>query len=618
MRGKVANVRASGRSSAPVACPGRAARGVGGQGSWLAMVAVLGLAGACDAPRALELPPELSHVALVSDEQLSPLLPAADAPAFALESPDDATLIGYPLSALSPLEALIDPAQRLERASEACGALPPPTWAVSTLGEPEAFDTPLTAPWMARACPSDADVAVSCAYRACPDVVPVAGVPCAWTALCNDNLRLTLRPQLWDSTAGCATLGAQAATLTGTWSDDRQRYRAELELSDDRCLVDLRPTPPPPTEIAAEDILQLATPLPSALERPLSNPENPVLTAEGTRGGYITGMLLDLGQRRAIFAVTATACGTPVGTQVRGRLHVAELGARPLVSTQGVATPGCLSALRRLSPESDPLRMVGFTVERRPSGAVARLSVHEYGANLRSVVSRRVGTTFTRAVVADVLLHAGRLFVLTTQSIGATPAAVLHTLDPITLATTATLSTTSTLTMGAAIALEPAPDGAVKVQLRDRPASCVVAPTLDRVDCATSCPVRGSTLVVGVVKFTAQARARDGRLVLGASDAAAGWWLCGQQVRLEARPAPTVVGALVNERDGRMLSSVSERVDGAWRARLVELDPLTGQLADGSWRLPGLLATQLELDDAGNVWILMPWDGRVVRLRRLR
>jgi hypothetical protein len=89
-------------------------------------------------------------------------------------------------------------------------------------------------------------------------------------------------------------------------------------------------------------------------------------------------------------------------------------------------------------------------------------------------------------------------------------------------------------------------------------------------------------------------------------------------VRLEARPAPTVVGALVNERDGRMLSSVSERIDGAWRARLVELDPITGQLADGSWRLPGLLATQLELDDAGNVWILMPWDGRVVRLRRLR
>ena len=616
MRAKVGGVRSVASSSALLA-PLRDV-GSGRRGVCVALVALWPLA-ACDGPRAVELPPGLTHVALMSGEQLSPLLPAADAPAFALESPDDATLIGYDAEALSPLMALIDATQRLERTPEACGALPSPTWAASTLGEQTRFELPLWAPWLARACPERAEVTVSCAYRACPDVVPVAGASCAWTALCNDNLRLTLRPQLWDDTPGCATLGAQSTELRGAWSDDRRRYRADVELDDDRCLVDLRPTPPPAVEVAAEDILQLATPLPAALERPLRSVESPVLTAEGTRGGYITGMLLDLGQRRAIFAVTATACGTPVSNQVRGRLHSAELGARPLTSTQGVGTPGCLSALRRLSAESAPLRMVGFSVERRPGGAAARLSVHEYGANLRLTASRRVGTTFSRAVVADVLLHDGRLFVLTTQSIGFSPASVLHTLDPTTLATTATLATTSTLTMGAAVALEAGPGGAVKVQLRDRPASCLVAPSLDRVECTTSCPVRASNLVPGLVKFTAQARARaDGRLVLGASDSADGWWLCAQEVRLGARTAPTLVGALLSEPDGHMLSSISERVDGEWRARLVELDPLTGQLADESWLLPGFLATQLELDDAGYVWILLPWDGRVARLRRLR
>lgn len=614
MRAKVARVGSTGVGSSRVARSRRAARG-----GLVVTLVVAGLGLACDAPRAVELPPELSHVALVSEEQLSPLIPSADAPAFVLSSPDDATLIGYRAEALSPLQPLIDPTQRLERAREVCGALPPPTWAASTLGEPQTFDTPLTAPWVARACPSGAEVSVSCAYRACPDVAPVAGTACAWTTLCNDNRRLTLRPQLWDGEPGCATLDAEAVALTGVWSEDRQRYRAELELEDDRCLIDLRPPPPPPTPVDAEDVLQLATPQLAGLEGPLTDGENPVLTAESTRGGYITGMLLDLGARRAIFAVTATACGRPVSSQIRGRLHVAELGARPLVSTPGVGTPGCLSALRRLGPESAPLRMVGFALERRLGAGVARLSVHEYGDNLRLVRAHRVGTTFTRATVADVLLHAGRLFVLTTQSIGASAAAVLHTLDPITLATTATLATTSTLTMGAAIALDPGPGESVTVQLRDRPAGCVVSPALDRVVCSTSCPVRGSTLLTGLVKFTTRARAEvDGRLVLGASDAAAGWWLCAQQARLEARPAPTLVGALLAERGGRMLSAISERVDGAWRARLVELETDTGQLGDPSWLLPGVLATQLEPDDAGHVWILLPWDGRVVRLRRLR
>lgn len=566
------------------------------------------LLAACDAPAVLTVGPEIAHVALFEPGARSPLLPVGRASELIAERLEDARILGFSAEQLSSPVLAIDASEPLGEDTSGCGVLPAPAAKWRREGDAWVETSPsseaLTAEWLRPACGAPRSIQATCRGNTTQLLGASAATdaPCDWSLASGRGPTMSVQPGVYKS--GCATLdGTALPFVSERWSADRTSYHAVLEHGEQsRCVVSARGEPQAPEPVlAVARLTDAEVELPPGLQS-----ESPHLDVRALRGGGLTGFVIDRDARRGIAAVTpGHVC--PASEATSGAWRIVDLDTLA-VTTHARSAPPCLSGLRRVSAEGEPLRLVGFTVLSRPNRRVLRM--REFDADLRETRNATVSSALPAGapMVTDVLDARGTRYVLVV-------AANLEQQAMVVAVDLATWTATSSSLLATAHALELATDGELMVHMRNKPEICRFRGDLATPRCDLSC---GRDIIAsGSVPVIFAARARDpadGSLVLSGTDILHGLYVCGRDLWLRAHDEGTLISALHPLGPRRLLGAAVGRWGSRdFSARLVIADLELPGYEERTLSLPGVLVSAL-VEDGDRVWAVMPHDGVVARV----
>ncbi|MCC7385152.1 MAG: hypothetical protein IT384_25115 [Deltaproteobacteria bacterium] len=621
-----------------------------------------GLALSCQRDIIFVLPPELTHAALLRSSPsgviASPLRSIDDAWILEDIPEGDLLAIGYTADALAPAIDRLDEAEALVT-GRACGGLPRDRWSKAPEGEAAgAIDpaTPLHASWI---CPNSSTrprVVAACSDGLACRGVPGAGdLPCSWSVPCEQRQGVSLQVDsgVFETAKGCFAEierpGEQEPPLRATldterWSDG---YHASGVLGTQgdpaeprRCVIDARFETTPPMTIPLADQARFSAldvgfsaHVPQSLfdGRQVSH-----VDAAGLHGGGVTGLVLDLERRRAIAVVSPLYDCTANAAPLDSTWQWIDIDSPALTASSAGSAPACLLGLHALrSPQGGLERILGFQVFNVfPSPDLAaqrsrvRVVLHEFDRDLTPLRQRLLWdepvVEAQRGLGGLVVSHVADLpggdVLVSLADSRLEPNGRSHVLriDRAQLVVTATLTLDRVV---AGIDVDPASDE-VRLISEGPPATCSTDRELRSGPCTLgACSMLSWTLLLGRPRVSAFYAGAARELVFAGSGNIAGLWDCARRWNLQpfgdGRAHFTAVAPL--RQAGRLLAAAVHKEGddpdpfAGWVSELMIADLDTGRFEPQIWRLPGTGVSQIEADDRGRLWLVLPWSGMVVR-----
>lgn len=626
---------------------------------WLAFL-ICGLSLSCQQDVIFLVPPELTHAALLRSSQrgviASPLRPVDDAWLLEDIPEGDLLAIGYTADALAPVIDRLDETEALVT-GRACGGLPRERWSKVPEGASAgAIDpaTPLHASWV---CPNSSTlprmVAACSDGLACRGVPGAGDLPCSWSVSCEQRQGVSLQVDsgVFETAKGCGQIKGEegpeptpAMLDTERWSDG---YHASGVLGTQgepkeprQCVIDARWEVVPPLTIPLADQARfsardvgLSVHVPQSL---FSGGQVPHVDAAGLHGGGVGGLVLDLERRRAITVVSPLYDCTVNVTPMDSTWQWIDLDSASLTATSAGAAPGCLLGLHALrTPAGGLQKILGFQVfnlypspDLMASRNRVRVVLHEFDRDLTPLrqrvlwdepmveASRGLGGLVV-SHVAD--LPGGDVLVSFADTLlQPSHRSRILRIDRAQLVVTATLTLDRVV---AGIDVDPASDE-VRLISEGPPATCSTDRELRNGACTLgACSMLSWSQLLGRPRVSAFHVGAARELVFAGSGNIAGLWDCARRWNLQPfgdGPAHFTAVAPLRQA-GRLLAAAvrRERDDpdpfAGWIGELMIADLDTGRFEPQIWRLPGTGVSQIEADDRGRLWLVLPWSGMIVR-----